>query len=986
MRRYIIFIFFAFYSVFSTFSQNYTITGKVLDYATQEPIEFANIALPANSLWAVSDKDGSFTIKQVPAGRTTIIVSYIGYARRELSIEVKKNIPNLTLTISEDNLALKEVTVTAQRKVSDATTSYTLDRTTIDHMQVLGVVDLTSLLPGGQTSRRNTLASTSGEQFSLRSGEGSELGYSSIGTAVEVDGVRLSNNGSMGDPNTTLFTPKGIDTRNISSSNIESVEIITGVPSVEYGDLTNGVVKINTIRGKSPFTAEFVTKPNAKQYTLGKGFLLGKKAGTLNLHAEHTKSVSDIASPHTSYKRNIVSLAYNNILNRGDAPIILKAGLTGNIGGYDSQSDPDYYADTYLKQSDNLIRGNVEVNWLLNKPWITKLEAIASVNYNDKHWEKNEYKSSASSTPAIHATEEGYYVGQIGDPNAAVVLIPAGKWYETKNDESKELTLNGKLKASWNKKINMINNRLVLGSEFNRTSNNGRGVYYNDLATAPTWREYRYSDLPALNNIALYAEDQITIPINRTSLQLTAGVRSDITSVSGSEYGTVNSVSPRFNLRYNIPLKRDAFLKNIVIRAGWGEAVKLPSFEVLYPTTIYKDIQVFAPGTLSDGISYYSYYSIPTKAIYNPDLKWQKDRLREVGVDLTTKWTNISLSFYSNKTINPYTSRSAYTPFSYKYTPNPDNNFPIPYGDRTYAIDPTGVVTVSDKTGTYPDQQLAYNERNTFRSNSMRSNSSPVIRRGLEWIVDFAKIPVLRTSFRIDGKYYYYKGTDETLYASRPVNIEDNDPYKYIAYYVGSTNTPSNGRIAKQLNTNLTITTHIPEVKLIVSLRIEACFYNYSRYLSEYKGKAYSFVIDSKDDYLPSETKKDIYSGNQYIATYPLYYVSYDDMNTKIPFTAELLRDAKVNNPSLYNDLIKMVNKTSYNYTFNPNKVSTYYTTNISVTKEIGKYASITFNARNFFNSMNTVRSNQTDNEISLYENTSYVPSFYYGLSLRIKI
>ncbi len=534
-----------------------------------------------------------------------------------------------------------------------------------------------------------------------------------------------------------------------------------------------------------------------------------------------------------------------------------------------------------------------------------------------------------------------------------------------------------------------MTNRLVIGSEFSRTSNNGRGVYYGDIATAPTWRDYPYSDLPALNNMALYAEDQVTLPINRTSLQLTAGIRSDITSISRSEYGTVSSFSPpRFNLKYNIPFNKDAFLRNIDIRAGWGgEAVKLPSFEVLYPQPSYKDIPVFAPGSLSDGTSYYGYYSTSTKALYNPDLKWQKNRLREVGVDLKTKWANVSLSFYSNKTINPYTSRSVYTPFSYKYTPNPENEtFPIADGNRIYSIDPTGIVTVSDKTGANPDQQLAYNVRNTFISNLMRSNGSPITRRGLEWIIDFVKIPVLKTSFRLDGNYYYYKGADESLYATRPVNIEENDSYKYIAYYVGSTGSTSNGKISKQLNTNLTITTHIPEVKLIVSLRIEACLYNYSRYISEYEGKAYSFVLDSKDDFLPSETKKDIYAGDQYIATYPLYYVSHDDMNTKIPFTAELLRDAKENNTALYNDLVKMVNKTSSNYTFNSNKISAYYNANISVTKEIGKYASITFNARNFFNSLGTVKSSQTDNDVSLYENTSYIPSFYYGLSLRIKI
>lgn len=984
MKRYIAILFVTLFSISSAFSQAYTITGKVVDDKTKEPIEFANIALPVNDLWAVSEKDGSFTLKQVPSGRTIIAVSCIGYARRELSVDVKKDIINLTITLSEDNLALKEVVVTAQRKASDATTTYTLDRNTIDHMQVLDVVDLASLLPGGQTSRKNGLASTDGQQFSLRSGASSEQGNASMGTAVEVDGIRLSNNGDMGnpDPNSGLSSFKGVDTRNISSSNIESVEIITGVPSVEYGDLTSGIVKVNTIRGKSPITVEFVTKPNTKQYTVAKGFLLGEKSGTLNVHAEHTKSVADIASPYTSYKRNIISLAYSNIINRGGAPIILKAGFTGNIGGYDSKADPDFYADTYLKNTDNLARGNVEINWLLNKPWITKLEASGSVNYNYKHWEKKEYKSSATSTPAIHATEEGYFMGETGNPDANIILIPAGEWYETRHDERKEFTLTGKIKASWNKKISSVNNRLVLGSDITRTGNNGRGVYYGDIMTAPTWREYKYSDLPYLDNMALYAEDQVIIPIQRSSLQLTAGVRSDITSVRNSDYGTVNSIAPRFNLKYNIPFRRTDFLRSIVLRAGYGEAVKLPSFDVLYPAPSYRDIQTFAPGTLSDGTIYYAYYSNPTKAIHNPDLKWQKNRLHEIGVDFNTKWANVSLSFYNNKTINPYVEKSIYSPFTYNYTPIPGSSFPIPANDRIYTIDPqTGIVIASDKTGIYPAQQLSYNTRTTVKSNSIRSNASPITRRGLEWVVDFAKISALKTTLRIDGKYYYYKGIDETLYAGRSSSVEDNSTYKYIGYYVGSSNSTSNGSVEKQLNTNLTITTHIPEVKLIVSLRVEACFYNYTQNLSG----SHAFVLDSKDDYLPSKNQTDIYAGNQYIAIYPLYYVSTNDMNTKIPFTAELLADARQNNLTLYNDLVKLVNKSPYINTFNANKLSAYYTANISVTKEIGKYASITFNAKNFFNNMNRVRFSQTETQTSLY-GSSLVPSFYYGLSLRIKI
>lgn len=54
-------------------------------------------------------------------------------------------------------------------------------------------------------------------------------------------------------------------TRNLSLSDIESVEIISGVPSVEYGDLSNGIVKIKSRQGKSPFVVEGKLNQHTRQ-------------------------------------------------------------------------------------------------------------------------------------------------------------------------------------------------------------------------------------------------------------------------------------------------------------------------------------------------------------------------------------------------------------------------------------------------------------------------------------------------------------------------------------------------------------------------------------------------------------------------------------------------------------------------------------------------------------------------------------------------
>lgn len=63
--------------------------------------------------------------------------------------------------------------------------------------------------------------------------------------------------------------------RAISTDNIESVEIVRGIPSAEYGNLTSGMVKIKRITRSTPFTARFKADEYSKLFSAGKGFAIG---------------------------------------------------------------------------------------------------------------------------------------------------------------------------------------------------------------------------------------------------------------------------------------------------------------------------------------------------------------------------------------------------------------------------------------------------------------------------------------------------------------------------------------------------------------------------------------------------------------------------------------------------------------------------------------------------------------------------------------
>ena len=982
------------YGLSTTLAQHVIVAGRITDDDTHKPIAFATILMKENGYWAITGDDGSFSMKNIPVGKATLTIQCLGYATRQLTLDIVKDIPRLRITLKQETLKLDEVTVTAQRKNNESTTSYIIDRTALDNQQIVSVSDLSTLLPGGKTVNATLM---NDNRMALRSGS-QEGGNASFGTAIEVDGIRIDNNAAAGET-------AGASTRAISSSNIESVEIVTGIPSVEYGDLSNGVVKVNTRKGKSPFIVEGKMNQHTKQIALNKGFDLGHNKGVLNASIEHAKSFSNIASPHTAYQRNILSLHYMNIFMRESAPLTLNVGVTGNIGGYHTEADPDNELDDYSKVRDNALRANFELNWLLNKRWITNLSLRGAFSTSDRTSESSAHTNSATTLAYIHAMNEGYFIATNYDsnPDAPVILGPTGYWNVKQYSVSKPMNWSLRLKGDWTRRFGKVMSRLMLGAEYTGSRNNGRGTYYDDLRYAPTWREFRHDDLPTLNNIALYAEEKVTIKTSKLSrMELTAGLRDDITMISGSDYGTVNSLSPRFNGRYIFwQNRRKHTITDLVLHAGWGKSVKLPSFQILYPTPSYYDTEVFRSQSTADNTTLSAWYCRPSKAIYNPDLKWQYTNQTDIGIEMNIKGTRISLSAFHHRTYNAYMASNVYTPFSYNYTPVASlENVSIPSADRIYTIDQEGIITISDATGTMSPIRLdvdqngnkLYNTRRFYQTNTRYINASPIDRYGLEWIVDFKQIKALNTSVRFDGNYYYYKSADETLFASMNNSntkmTGTQEPYQYIGWYRGTNSagaavtSVANGAISKALNLNTTVTTHIPKIRLIVALRLEATLYNYHKAISELDGAVRGIALNSQADYVG--TPFDSNTENKYIAVYPEYYSTWDNPDEKIPFAEKFLW-AKDNDPTLYNDLCNLVVKSNTPYTMDPNRISAYYSANLSITKEIGDHVSISFYANNFFNNMKTVHSSQTGLNTSLFS-SSYIPSYYYGLSLRLKL
>ena len=929
----------------------YSVKGVVYETDSKTPIEMALVNLPELSLWATTNTKGEFTINKVSAGTTKLEITCLGYQTQVMNLTVEKDLESLVFKLNEDNLKLQTVVVTAQQNKSALSTSTKMDRQAIDHLQVINPTDIMSLMPGGKTKKITLMEQSI---FTIRGGDGN----GSFGTAVEVDGVRLSSNSS-------LAGAEGVDTRNLSASNFESVEVITGVPSVEYGDMTSGMVVIKTKKGYSPYSATISMNPTTKQLSLSKGFDLLKDRGILNINAEYASAYTDPVTPYTTYYRNGYGINYSNTFNRETQPIQFNFNIGGTIGRQDVKQDPDAYKDTWSSTADNAIRVGTSANWLLNNNWITALEFSINGSYKDDQFKQQSYNSYATIRPSVNSTETGYFEAN---------YLPA-QFYNLKIIDSKGLTLSANLKANLNKKYGNILNKIKAGLGWTTSGNIGKGEEYADGLYPDGTRPRPYTDIPFLNNINAYLEDNAVIPIGKTSLSIIGGVRMDANFIKGMAYDNAVSLSPRFNTRYTIIDRKGSekgLIRNLSIRGGWGIMEKLPSLSVLYPLDEYDDIRVYSKNYGTQNNYFYVANTRVFRDFYNPNLKWSRSRNIELGLDGKLGRIGFSLVYYNNRSQNPYQTESYYVPYSYSKT---DENYTVPNNPEFRIDKVTGDIFVKDLDNlSLGEKLIPKSVKDTlFVENGMQSNGEPSTNQGVELSLDFGKIEAIRTSFRFDAQYSFSKFISERLYPSYSRRPHTTLPttagrsFEFIGYYLGGTSDVStdNGAWGDGVTANFTATTHIPEIRMTISLRIEGTLYAQTQNLSYYNGKEWAYLTDNNGNKVEGSiyNQKEYYSG-----AWPVAYMTFDQKVK--PFTAVEAADPRFSN---------LLCRSNNVYTYVRNGNGPYFMSNLSITKEIGDLASLSFYVNNFTKSNPFTRSWATGVK------TSRNIDFAYGATLRIK-
>jgi iron complex outermembrane recepter protein len=111
MKKLIIFICFLGFAI--TSKAQFSISGKIVN-EKNEPLPGANIYIPASELGTVSDKDGNYVLLDVPKGKVSVEVSFIGYKKQMIIVDHYED-TQIDFTLIENVLLTEEVVVRAIR-------------------------------------------------------------------------------------------------------------------------------------------------------------------------------------------------------------------------------------------------------------------------------------------------------------------------------------------------------------------------------------------------------------------------------------------------------------------------------------------------------------------------------------------------------------------------------------------------------------------------------------------------------------------------------------------------------------------------------------------------------------------------------------------------------------------------------------------------------------------------------------------------------
>ncbi len=793
--------------------------GVVSDSISKEAI--ADVALQLEPLQPkgktvtlYSNENGKFSFGLIPMGSYTVYARYLGQVKT-YSLTINSN-QHLSIVLRTSHL-LREVVVTASEG-KRITSSSKIERAAIDHLQPTSFSDLTALLPGGRSSTPNIgnvnnllLRETGTLNASGAKSNNPDYAISSLGTLFVIDGAPLETDGNLQYSasstgsllsNGKINLNRGVDMRTLATDNIESVEFIRGVPSVEYGNITSGVVLVKRKSEPIPLGVRTKVDGYSKLYSAEKGVRL-TNTQTLIGDISFLDAKPDPRIVFESYKRVTGSIRYygesKNKVHRWE----VNSDYTGSFDK--NKVDPDLsYGNVDEFLSDyNRISISSKYKYLPPTPrnGLQRFETSISVSQQFDYLQQR--KLVAPDRMTITPT-----ASQAGEHEATLL---GGEYIANYISDGKPFSLYAKSQARYKWFWGKASHRLKTGVDYSITKNFGRGQVY-DISHPPfpkAWdsRPRAYYTIPALQQLALYAEDYYSQPLNNHLIAVEAGIRFSCLLGLNPQFALHNKIyaEPRTNFKWQLP-QFSIGEQNIKLSfdTGWGLTTRMPTLNYLYPDLRYIDITQLAYYDINKPFEH-SLFNVRTyiEDATNYQLLATRNRKFDLRVSIGVGKNTLAISYFNEKMTTGFRYKSTASVYNY-------NKYDVTGIDYS-------ILTQKPDINTIP-----FSPSKRIDAVSRPENGSMIHKEGVEFQFSSQRIPFINTAFILNGAWFRstYSNSVPLFYAVHSVLgdviIADN--------YVGLYNW-KDGSENQSLTTNLLFDTQIPHWGIIITTAVEASWF-----------------------------------------------------------------------------------------------------------------------------------------------------------------
>ncbi len=364
-----------------------------------------------------------------------------------------------------------------------------------------------------------------------------------------------------------------------------------GIPSVEYGDLTSGLVKVKRREGGRDLTARFKADMSSKLFSVGKGFERKGEGDaertTLNINADYLTAASDPRNPRQSYQRLTGSVRFGRHW-QGSAYRYSAGGSLDYTGSFDDKkSDQDLdngLGGPVERYKSNYNRTQFAATFAVearHRQFFHSLDLTASFSAEFDRIDRWRFVETGSDFAKTWGTEPGEY---------DAVIIPAS-YDATLLVDGKPFYGYAKAVATFNADTERSRNTLRVGADWSMDKNYGRGLVFDvarPFSPQMDSRPRAYDAIPALHKLSLFLEDATTLALGDFRVEATGGVRAASMFNLGRRYTIQGKFyfDPRANVVVALPRFHVAG-RNLSLRLGGGVGwhTKFPTMDSLYPDT-----------------------------------------------------------------------------------------------------------------------------------------------------------------------------------------------------------------------------------------------------------------------------------------------------------------------------------------------------------------------------------------------------------------